>query len=93
MVIQNVRAVWMMCGVSLSMLNPGTSFLMSCTPPTESWGKITTMSTTIPIPPSHRVSWCHINIDREYVSKEISPSTVASVVVKPLINLNSAFAG
>jgi len=52
-----------------------------------------TISTTMPIPPSHWVSCRHIRIAREWVEKEMSPRTVAPVVVNPLMLSNIAFVG
>ena len=82
-----------MRGVSFSMLGPGASASMSWAPPTESSGRMATASTTIPIPPSHWVSCRHRRIERECAENEMSPITVAPVVVKPLMPSKRAFTG
>jgi len=60
---------------------------------TAASGRVATISTVIPIPPSHWVSWRHINSAWEWRANEIPPSTVAPVVVSPDIDSNSAFTG
>jgi len=90
---QSARAVSAIRGVSFSISSPGDSDSTSCAPPAPSSGRMATISTTMPIPPSHWVSCRHISIEREWVSNEMSPRTVAPVVVNPLMLSNSAFVG
>jgi hypothetical protein len=52
-----------------------------------------TISTMIPMPPSHWVSWRHIINAWECCSTLISPITVAPVVVNPDIDSNRALIG
>jgi hypothetical protein len=89
----SARAVSAIRGVSFSIPTPGASASTSCAPPTDSSGRIATANTTIPIPPSHCVSWRHNMIACEWRSNEIFSNTVAPVVVNPLIDSNNAFTG
>jgi hypothetical protein len=79
-----------MRGVSFSMERPGASWFITCAPPTESSGRMATIRTRIPIPPSHWLSWRHISMAWPCFSTEMVPRTVAPVVVNPLILSNSA---
>jgi len=82
-----------MRGVSFSSPGPGASASISCAPPTLSSGRMATARTTIPIPPSHCVICRQMSSAWECCSVEISPITVAPVVVKPDIDSNRAFTG
>ncbi len=85
------RAVCEIRGVSLSTRSICCSDCISWAPPTSSEDSTAVARMRIPSPPSHWMSWRHIMIDRECTEK--SRSTVAPVVVSPLIDSNSAFSG
>jgi hypothetical protein len=74
-------------------LGPGASDFINWAPFTATSGRIAIINTMIPIPPSHWVSWRHRRSACECWSREISPSTVAPVVVKPDVDSKSALTG
>ena len=85
-----ILAVWAMRGVSLSTVGPGASLRSTFSPPIPMRGRIATVSTTIPMPPSHCISERQNSIERG--SASMSVRIVAPVVVKPDIASKKASA-
>ena len=90
----NNLAVCFTLGVILFATGPATSALNNCTPPIPSIGKIAILKTMIPIPPINCVKDRQNNIPcgTSSINKvDECPSTVAPVVVRPLIASKKEF--
>ena len=79
--IQRIFAVWAMRGVSLSTVGPGASLRNTLSPLIPMRGRIATVRTTIPMPPSHCINERQKRIDIGTTSMFVR--MVAPVVVNP----------